>query len=281
MPLTEPATLTAREYFLDMIKAVDNAFDTMLIEKALNFCFKAHKNQFRKSGEPFYSHSIETAKILFDLKMDTATICAGLLHDVVEDTGIPLTEIKTEFNETIASLVDGVTKISNIPFKSTEELQVETYRKMLISTAKDIRVLIIKLADRLHNLRTLHYLDAATIKRIAAESLNVYVPLAHRLGMAKMRSEMEDIAFRHLYPSDYEILLSRIVDTKEEREAEIELIRAPLGELTKKARDAGPDFRTSKTPFQHLQEDEKRQEFRRYIRFIRHQVCYTKYSRLL
>jgi len=224
--LNTPA-LAPREFFLQHIRALPS-LDMGTIEKALDLCFTAHHNQFRKSGEPYHTHSIETAKILTDLKMDTATICAGLLHDVVEDTEITLDTLRKEFGDTVAELVDGVTKIGSLPFKSTEEIQVETYRKMLLSTARDIRVLIIKLADRLHNLRTLHYLKPQAIKTIANESLNVYVPLAHRLGMAKIRSEMEDIAFKHLHPAEYESILNKLVQSTEEREKEIEALRAPL-----------------------------------------------------
>ncbi|MFH0920991.1 MAG: bifunctional (p)ppGpp synthetase/guanosine-3',5'-bis(diphosphate) 3'-pyrophosphohydrolase [Fibrobacterota bacterium] len=224
----------SKDYFLGQIRRLSPDADIALVEKALNFCTQAHRDQFRKSGEPFYSHAIETAKILAEFRMDTDTLCAGLLHDVLEDTLVSYDTLKAEFNETIANLVDGVTKISNIPFKSTEEMQVETYRKMLISTAKDIRVILIKLADRLHNLRTLHYLDAATIKRVAGESMNVYVPIAHRLGMAKIRTEMEDIAFKHLHPEDYEAVLSKVVENREQREKEIDALRAPLVELLQK-----------------------------------------------
>lgn len=186
--------------FIERIRE-NSRIDLSTVEKALKFCQDAHKNQLRKSGEPYFSHALSTATILFELEMDTPTLCAGLLHDTVEDTNTTITAIKKEFGDTVADLVDGVTKISNIPFKSTEEMQLETYRKMLLSTAKDLRVLIIKLADRLHNLRTIHFLPSTSIKRIVTESLNVYVPLAHRLGMAKIRSEMEDIAFRYLYPA--------------------------------------------------------------------------------
>jgi GTP pyrophosphokinase len=229
MPSTtqnQPA-LSVQEFFMAQV-GHHELLDSTIIGKALELCLSAHNNQFRKSGEPYYSHAVETAKILVDLRMDTSTICAGLLHDTVEDTDITLDYIKKLFGETVATLVDGVTKISNIPFKSTEEMQVETYRKMLLSTAKDIRVLVIKLADRLHNLRTLQYMPSSSIQKIAAESLNVYVPLAHRLGMAKIRLEMEDIAFRYLHTSQYEFLIKKLSMSKEEREKEIEVLRTPL-----------------------------------------------------
>ncbi|MBL8027607.1 MAG: bifunctional (p)ppGpp synthetase/guanosine-3',5'-bis(diphosphate) 3'-pyrophosphohydrolase, partial [Fibrobacteres bacterium] len=230
----ERPALSVQDFFMAQV-ARNSALDTEIINKALELCFTAHKNQFRKSGEPYYSHAVETAKILVDLHMDTASVCAGLLHDTVEDTSITVDYIKENFGETVATLVDGVTKISNIPFKSTEEMQVETYRKMLLSTAKDIRVLVIKLADRLHNLRTLQYMSQASIQKIAAESLNVYVPLAHRLGMAKIRLEMEDIAFRYLHTSQYEFLLKKLSMSKEEREKEIEALRIPLIEQLESA----------------------------------------------
>ncbi|OGS36874.1 MAG: hypothetical protein A2293_08350 [Elusimicrobia bacterium RIFOXYB2_FULL_49_7] len=224
----------AAEFFLKQIAHHNDALDLSLIRRAFEFAANAHKNQYRQSGEPFQVHAVEVAKILAELRMDTFTVCAGLLHDVLEDTTVTHGILSAEFNETIAELVEGVTKISHIPLKNTEEVQIETYRKMLVSTAKDVRVIIIKLADRLHNLRTIRYLNAAKIDRIAHESLNVYVPLAHRLGMAKMRWEMEDIIFKHLHPADYERLLNKVVETRSDREKEIEHVRALLTDLVHK-----------------------------------------------
>ncbi|OGK04858.1 MAG: hypothetical protein A2487_03580, partial [Candidatus Raymondbacteria bacterium RifOxyC12_full_50_8] len=226
--------LHSSELFLKNLEKKNPEADLALVKKALTYSYNAHRNQFRKSGGPFQTHAIEVARILTDQKMDANTVCAGLLHDVIENTEITYEDIKKEFNETVANLVDGVTNISNIPFKSTEELQIETYRKMLISTAKDIRVIIIKFADRLHNLRTLKYLDKAKIRQIAQESMNVYVPLAHRMGMARIRWEMEDLSFKYLYPADYDFLLTKFADTRAQRDQSILEIRTIISGLLQK-----------------------------------------------
>ena len=164
------------------------------VKKAYDFAEKAHSGQYRSSGEPFIVHPLEVALILIDLGLDIDTIAAGLLHDVVEDTGVKIEELEAIFGSEVAKLVDGVTKLGKIAYKTKEEQQVENLRKMFLAMAKDIRVIIIKLADRLHNLRTLEYVDEDKQREKAYETLEIYAPLAHRLGIFKIKWELEDIA---------------------------------------------------------------------------------------
>jgi GTP pyrophosphokinase len=218
----------AAAHFIRKVQEVNPKIQTDLIEKAFRFAFIAHKNQLRKSGEPFLAHPVAVALILAEQKLDTVTISAGLLHDVIEDTQITRENIIETFGEEIGLLVDGVTKIRTFQMKSRQERQAETYRKMLLSMAKDLRVIIIKFADRLHNLRTLKYLSPDRIKAIAAETLDIYAPLAHRLGMARIKWELEDLAFKHLYWDEYKEIVSKVVASRGEREAIIDSFVVPL-----------------------------------------------------
>lgn len=170
------------------------------IWKAYSFGKEAHKGQLRKSGEPYFTHCVEVATILAEMKLDPVTISAALLHDVIEDTGYTVKDVATEFSEELAQLVDGVTKLSDMKFRSEKDKQAVNFRKMLLSVADDIRVIIIKFADRLHNMRTLEHLPAVKQRRIARETRDVYAPLAHRLGMYRIKSEMEDLIFKVLEP---------------------------------------------------------------------------------
>lgn len=173
---------------------------TELVWKAYTFGKKAHQGQLRKSGEPYFTHCIEVATILAEMKLDPVTISAALLHDVVEDTGYTFKDVESEFSTELAQLVDGVTKLSDMKFRSEEDKQAINFRKMLLSVADDIRVIIIKFADRLHNMRTLEHLPAVKQRRIARETRDIYAPLAHRLGMYRVKSEMEDLIFNVLEP---------------------------------------------------------------------------------
>jgi GTP pyrophosphokinase len=184
--------------------------DLELLRKAYVFSAREHGGQIRQSGEPYLSHPLQVANILAEMKLDVACVSVGLLHDVVEDTLTTLDSIRESFGENIAHLVDGVTKIGQIQFASRQEKQAENFRKLLLAMVDDIRVILIKLADRLHNLRTLQYLPPEKRKLIARETLDVYVPIAHRLGMAKLRGEMEDLAFYHLDPVAFENISSQI-----------------------------------------------------------------------
>ena len=178
--------------------------DQELIRRAFEFSLEKHEGQKRKSGEPYVMHTLSVAKILSDLNMDAVTVSAGLLHDVLEDTDTTYEELRELFGEEIANIVEGVTKIGRINFRNLKEAQAENFRKLIIATAKDIRVVIVKLADRLHNMRTLGYLSREKRIRIAEETLEVYAPIAHRLGIWEIKRELEDLAFKHLYPKEYE-----------------------------------------------------------------------------
>ncbi len=206
-----------------------------LLTEAYNFAIEAHKNQLRKSGAPYFEHCLEVAKILCDLRMDYFTIAGGLLHDVVEDTGVSIGEVEEKFGKEIAVLVDGVTKISELKFDSLEARQAENFRKMLLSMVRDIRVILIKFADRLHNMRTIEYLPEKKRLRIAIETRDVYAPLAHRLGIAKIRWELEDLALKTLAPKAYWELVQQIAEKREEREAYIRRITAPIRKELKQA----------------------------------------------
>ncbi len=192
--------------------------DWAQVEKAYNYSLKAHSGQMRESGESYIIHPLGVAMILTELELDLVTIIAGLLHDVVEDTEITIEDIKREFGEEVVTLVDGVTKLSRLDFTSKEEQQAETLRKMFIAMARDIRVVLIKLADRTHNLRTLRYLNTSKQKEIARETLEIYAPLAHRLGIYMIKWELEDLAFRYLQPEDYFKLVEKLHKKRRERE---------------------------------------------------------------
>ncbi len=208
--------------------------DLPLLDRALAFSASAHRGQKRMSGDDFVSHSIAVATILVDQFLDSTSIAAALLHDVVEDSELGVEDIAAEFGPEVADLVDGLTKISHLTFRSRAEEQVENYRKLLMSIAKDARVIIIKLADRLHNMRTLEHLPPDRRERIATETGEIYAPLAHRFGMAKVKAELEDLAFKFLEPEEYAGLARLVASKRAEREEVIESLRRPLeGELAK------------------------------------------------
>jgi GTP diphosphokinase / guanosine-3',5'-bis(diphosphate) 3'-diphosphatase len=178
--------------------------DLSLVKKAYDYSLKHHEGQSRASGEPYLVHPLEVALVLAEMKMDPVAIAAGLLHDSVEDTSVTIVDIRKEFGEQVAHIVEGVTKISKIDFATREEQQAENLRKMMLAMVDDIRVVLIKLADRLHNMRTLEHLDPERQRKIAEETLEIYAPIAHRLGMGKIRGELEDLGFRFLDPLGFE-----------------------------------------------------------------------------
>ncbi|MCB0417404.1 MAG: bifunctional (p)ppGpp synthetase/guanosine-3',5'-bis(diphosphate) 3'-pyrophosphohydrolase, partial [Bdellovibrionales bacterium] len=198
-----PTLLPRLEDLLSTIRQKCPNVSAETVEKAFHFAVEVHKEQKRSSGEPYILHPIAVAHILADLEMDTATIVTGLLHDTVEDTTATLSDIKTEFGDQVATLVDGVTKISKITFQTTEEKQAENFRKMVMAMAKDLRVILVKLADRLHNMRTLQHLSSNKQLKIAQETLDIYAPLANRLGLSNFKRELEDLGLRYTRPEIY------------------------------------------------------------------------------
>jgi GTP pyrophosphokinase len=209
--------------------------DTSLLLRAFRFSDRAHAGQTRRSGERYVTHCVEVAKILAELGLDSVTVASGLIHDVVEDTEITVADVEREFGREVAQIVDGLTKLSTLSFTSAQERQVENYRKLLLSVAKDARVVIIKLADRLHNMRTLDWLSAEKQRRIAQETRDLYAPLAHRFGMARVRWELEDLSFKYLEPEEYRSLARQVVQKRAERESLIAQLRDPIAKALREA----------------------------------------------
>lgn len=222
--------------------------DLIRIKEAYDFAEQAHHGQVRKSGEPYILHPVTVAGILVDMGMDIESIIAALLHDVVEDTTVDLQTVRAKFGETCAMLVDGVTKLEKIKFQSKEEQQNENYRKMFVAMAQDIRVILIKLADRLHNMRTLKYQSEESQRRIAYETLEIFCPIAHRLGISAIKWEMEDIALRYLNPQQYYRIANLMKKKRAEREQFIDDV---IGRIREKLEEMGIDGDISGRP-KHL-----------------------------
>jgi guanosine-3',5'-bis(diphosphate) 3'-pyrophosphohydrolase len=216
-----PSLLARLEPYADRL-------DLGLIARAYEFSKVAHAGQKRHSGEDFVSHCQEVAEILAELHLDSVTIASGLIHDVVEDTTSTLEDVRDAFGEEVMRVVDGLTKISRVQFRTNTEQQVENYRKLLLSMAQDARVILIKLADRLHNMRTLEHLREEKRRRIALETQEIYAPLAHRLGVATVKWELEDLCFKFLHPAAYKELARNIAEKRTEREQLVEMMRKPL-----------------------------------------------------
>jgi len=221
--------------------------DTKLILKAYNYAKTFHGEQCRRSGEPYIVHPLNVAYILADIGLDDSTICSALLHDVVEDTEATDMDIKKEFGVEIEEMVEGVTKLSSMQFASIEEQQVEDYRKMFLAMGKDIRVILIKLADRLHNMRTLKYLKRDRQIANAKETMELYAPLANRLGLYSIKWELEDLGFKYLYPDEYHELVEGINKKREERLKFIEKIMGDIGVQLKRQKIEAEVTRKSKT----------------------------------
>ena len=226
-----------------------------MIEEALDFASNAHLGQKRLSGEPFIEHPIKTAMFLADLNLDATTLTAAILHDVIEDCDVDIVEIQNRFGPDVSALVDGVTKLSKIETLNNEYVrstnydsgQSENIRKMLVAMAKDIRVVLIKLADRLHNMQTLHAHEEQKRRRIAQETLEIYAPLAHRLGMWDIKWQLEDLSFEHVAPIDYKNMSDLVASKREERER---FITEKCNIISKKLNEAGisRSFWSTKTP---------------------------------
>jgi GTP diphosphokinase / guanosine-3',5'-bis(diphosphate) 3'-diphosphatase len=223
------------EDLLEKVRGYSPDADLELLRRAYVFSALEHKGQVRHSGEPYLVHPLEVADILADMKLDVVCVAAGLLHDVVEDTLTTIERIRETFGDDVAHIVEGVTKISTIPFSNSEERQAENFRKMLLAMVDDIRVILVKLADRLHNMRTLQYMPEDRRVRTAQETLDIYAPIANRLGMAKVKNEFEELAFKYLEPTGYESLRSKVEAKRRATEGVIETL---LAEIRTKLQDA-------------------------------------------
>jgi GTP pyrophosphokinase len=208
------------------------------VAACFQFAAGAHGSQLRESGQPFVSHAVEVCRILLDLldtRLDTTLACSALLHDVVEDTEVTLEDVEKRFGREVAGLVEGVTKLSELHYDSREAQQAENFRKMLLSMSRDLRVIFIKLADRLHNMRTLEFLRPEKGLRIAAETRDIYAPLAHRLGMASIKRELEDLSLKVLDGAAYQELARRIEKRRDQREAFLRGVRERLSDALRAA----------------------------------------------
>src|SRR5215213_5789925 len=219
------------ETILEKVRQNHPGADEDLLRRAYLFSAREHRGQIRKSGEPYLVHPLEVANILAELKLDPVCIATGLLHDIVEDTNISLQVIEEYFGPEVAHLVDGLTKISKLDHASHEERQALNMRKMLLAMVDDVRVVLVKLADRLHNMRTLEYLPGEKRRRIAQETLDVYAPIAHRLGMSRVRGELEDLAFKYLEPEEYNKLTELVESRRARLEASLEDLQNRIQEM--------------------------------------------------
>lgn len=232
--MTETENVTIEDIIAKQKENYGDHTDVPLIQKAYQLAKTKHENQYRMSGEPYIVHPMNVAYILANLGMDDETLCAALLHDVVEDTDLTNEDLVREFGESIAQMVAGVTKLGSIRFTSIEEKQVENYRKMFLAMGKDIRVILIKLADRLHNMRTLKYLTTERQIANAKETMDLYAPLANRLGIYSLKWELEDLSFKYLYPDKYHEIVEELDKKREERLQFINKIKDDLAENIKK-----------------------------------------------
>src|SRR5256885_1998163 len=232
---TNVLTVTKFRELLRRMTANRPTEDLELVRKAYEFSQKHHAGQSRASGEPYLAHPLEVALVLAEMKMDPVSIAAGLLHDSVEDTSVTVVDIRKEFGEQVAHIVEGVTKISQIDFSSREEQQAENLRKMMLAMVDDIRVVLIKLADRLHNMRTLEHLPPDRQQKIAQETLDIYGPIAHRLGMGKIRGELEDLGFRYLDPIAYEQVRDAVAARRKKGEQFLSSVEHLLRDKLKEA----------------------------------------------
>src|SRR5438270_2719623 len=230
---TNVLTVTKYRDLMKTVRANRPNDDLAIIKKAYDYSLKHHNGQSRASGEPYLAHPLQVALLLAELKLDPQAIAAGLLHDSVEDTVVTIQDIEREFGAQVAHIVEGVTKISKIDFASKEERQAENVRKMVLAMVDDIRVVIIKLADRLHNMRTLEALPAERQQLIAKETLEIYAPIEHRLGMGKIRGELEDLSFRYLDPETYTTIKEVVESRRKEGEHFLQQIEAVIREKLK------------------------------------------------
>ena len=235
---------------IDQIKSYNKFFNTETVSRAYDFALRAHKNQKRDEGVPYIIHPVAVAKILTDLKLDSATITTGLLHDTIEDTNVTFESVKKEFGEEVAKLVDGVTKISALENKASNDSKAENFRKLILATSKDIRVLLVKLADRLHNMRTIQFVkDKDKIKKKAKETMEIYAPLADRMGMNEIRDELEDLSFSVLNKPARDLIIERLKFIKNNRDDTFKFISSELIKLLKNNGIEASIIGREKTPF--------------------------------
>jgi guanosine-3',5'-bis(diphosphate) 3'-pyrophosphohydrolase len=238
-PVSEPVETDREPVITDILEAIRGympAPDLNMVRRAFVFAEQHHRPQRRKSGAPYIGHPVAVARILCDLKLDEETICAALMHDTVEDTSATLEDVEAVFNKSIAELVDGVTKLNQIRFRSNEEKQAENFRKMLVAMSRDIRVILVKLADRTHNMRTLDHLPPEKRVGIARETMDIFAPLANRLGLGAVKAELEDLAFRHLEPEEYASLEEKVNERMEQRRTYIDdVVHRDLRDLVERA----------------------------------------------
>src|SRR5215207_7876109 len=238
-----PRPVMMRQYELvEKVQSYNPNADEALLNRAYVYAMQKHGTQKRASGDPYFNHPLEVAAILTDLKLDDATIAVGLLHDTIEDTDATRAEIDQLFGSEIGEIVDGLTKIERLQLVTREEAQAENLRKLLLAISADVRVLLVKLADRLHNMRTLDFMAADKQKRIAQETMDIYAPLAGRMGMQDMRSELENLAFKTLQPDHYQAITSRLAEMQAEFKGIIDSIKT---ELTAKLGTEGITARVS------------------------------------
>ena len=232
------------------VKSYNKFLNPETLNKAYDFALKAHKTQKREEGVPYIIHPVAVADILSDLKLDSATIATGLLHDTIEDTHATYETIKQEFGQEVADLVDGVTKISQFENKAVENSKAENFRKLILATSKDIRVLLVKIADRLHNMRTIEFVKDENKKiRISKETMEIYAPLADRMGMNRIRDELEDLSFKILNNEARELIKKRLDEIKENRTTTFKTISFELSDLLNQNYLNTQIFGREKTPF--------------------------------
>src|SRR2546423_11109893 len=222
---------------VELVKSYDPNADEGLLNRAYVYSMKAHGSQLRASGDPYFSHPIQVAGLLAQMKLDSASIVTGLLHDTIEDTVATLEDIERQFGPEVGRLVDGVTKLSRIELQSDQTKQAENFRKLVRAMSEDIRVLLVKLADRLHNMQTLHFIKSEDKRRrIARETMDIYAPLAERIGMHRMKDELEDLAFAELYPEARQSIRARLAFLREKGG---ELVPRIISELSRTLEQAG------------------------------------------
>ena len=264
----------ALEELVSRVQTYHPAADVDLVRRAYHYSEWAHRQQTRKSGEPYFVHPASVAEIITDLKLDTASVCAGLLHDVVEDTLATVGDLESGFGGEIANLVDGVTKLGKINFTSKEDRQAENFRKMVVAMARDIRVLLIKLCDRVDNMRTLEHMKPEAQERIARETMEIYAPLANRLGIQRIKSELEDLAFKYLEPDAHKNMVAKLQHTRKERDRYIEgVCRTLISRLAEHGFAADVSGRSKHMFSIHRKMKEQQCEFEQVFDILAFRIC--------